>query len=422
MRRTIMRYVCLSGTLLFANISLKVKRRFPTLDHFVQAGLMEESESLVIQDLNKKFPNYSKHWLPLVWATSIITRARKEGRIRDDFAVKTILDEINSFRKNCGILITFDRISIPLVYTQVVTLAVYTYFLSALMGHQYVEGEGYIFDLYFPVFTLLQFFFYMGWLKVAEQLINPFGDDDDDFELNWMVDRNLQISYLIVDEMHHQHPELIKDQYWDTVFPEELPYTPETVREMHPLPSTANIVSKYEDDLIASSNLKMSDLGSVRGSQHSVGITMGGLKQRTNSVTSLLRKFMRSDSSATDPENEMLRKIPKGKLEEVIEEVDEQLTMMSMRPDPPRPSAMEIFGTPSAPINIPSRLNINVSPQTGSVEEEEEEEEDDDDDDDEMSDFENLRRKREQDRLLRVKNNLTEYLHKIPPSPTGSHY
>lgn len=61
------------------------------------------------------------------------------------------------------------------------------------MGHQWVEGTQYKFDLYFPIFATLQFFFYVGWLKVAETLINPFGDDDDDFEVNWMVDRNLQV-------------------------------------------------------------------------------------------------------------------------------------------------------------------------------------------------------------------------------------
>lgn len=46
---------------------------------------------------------------------------------------------------------------------------------------------------------------------------------------------------MIVDEMHHEHPELIKDQYWDTILPEDLPYTEENLREQHPQPSTANI-------------------------------------------------------------------------------------------------------------------------------------------------------------------------------------
>ena len=136
---------------------------------------------------------------------------------------------------------------------QVVTLAVYTFFLSSLMGRQFLDTskgfEGHEVDLYVPVFTFLQFFFYMGWLKVAEVLINPFGEDDDDFEMNWLIDRNLQVAYLIVDEMHAEHPELVKDQFWDEGVPDELPYTlaAEEFRQADPWQGSTAEVEVPED-------------------------------------------------------------------------------------------------------------------------------------------------------------------------------
>ena len=170
-----------------------------------------------------------------------------------------------------------------------VTLAVYSYFLTTLMGQQWVEGNEYKFDLYFPVFTTLQFFFYVGWLKVAESLINPFGDDDDDFEINWMVDRNLNVSYLIVDEMHHDHPELVRDQYWDEVLPQQLPTTGITTRENQPLPSTANIQvhPKVESDLIGPSSLSKAEELNLMNDMQSGPIMFSAKPGRGSSQTSM---------------------------------------------------------------------------------------------------------------------------------------
>ncbi|XP_068241578.1 LOW QUALITY PROTEIN: uncharacterized protein [Palaemon carinicauda] len=271
MRRTIMRYCNLSVLFTFIMIAPGVKKRFPTRDHLVEAGFMTENEQKIFDDLDTKTP-HPKYWMPLVWAGSIVARARKEGRIRDDFAVKTIIDEINRFRGLCGGLLSYDWISIPLVYTQVVTLSVYTFFIGTIMGRQFLDPKQNIpkqdIDFYVPVFTFLQFFFYMGWLKVAESLVNPFGEDDDDFEVNWLVDRNLQVSYLIVDEMHSEHPELIQDKYWDEIFPSELPYTiaAEQFRIEPPQGSTANLeVPELEQEFLPLVEEEEEDEESVHG-------------------------------------------------------------------------------------------------------------------------------------------------------------
>jgi bestrophin-2 len=100
-------------------------------------------------------------------------------------------------------------------YSQVITLTVYTYLFSNLFGHQYLEPKDNMkldmfteigvsiskdkpFDLHTPVvhiplFTIIEFIAYLGWIKVAETLLNPWGDDDEDFQINYLIDRNFQV-------------------------------------------------------------------------------------------------------------------------------------------------------------------------------------------------------------------------------------
>ena len=46
-------------------------------------------------------------------------------------------------------------------------------------------------DLYYPIFMTVRFLFIFGWLRVAETLYNPFGEDDEDFELNELLNRRI---------------------------------------------------------------------------------------------------------------------------------------------------------------------------------------------------------------------------------------
>ncbi|CAG7835104.1 unnamed protein product [Allacma fusca] len=173
---------------------------------------------------------HPKYWAPIVWTGGILSRARREGRCSDDMSMNEIITQLTKYRSGLGDLLGFDWATIPLMYTQVVTLATYLYFMAALIGKQFINIDDQKIDLYVPFFTLVEFFFYVGWLKVAETLVNPFGEDDDDFEVNWLIDRNLQVSYLIVDEMHAEHPPMLKDAYWDETGPIDLPYTEAAIK------------------------------------------------------------------------------------------------------------------------------------------------------------------------------------------------
>lgn len=58
---------------------------------------------------------------------------------------------------------------------------------------------------------------------------------------------------MIVDEMHEEHPELLKDQYWEEVVPAELPYTvaSEHYRRSEPKGSAENYKVKEADAMYA---------------------------------------------------------------------------------------------------------------------------------------------------------------------------
>ncbi|XP_076319804.1 uncharacterized protein LOC143230329 isoform X2 [Tachypleus tridentatus] len=179
LRRTLMRYLNLTLVLVLRSISMAVKRRFPTKDHLVEAGFLTKAELEMF--LSVPSVEFNTFWIPCTWFINLLREARQECRITDSNGLKLIMEEFNDFRSKCGLLWSYDWISTPLVYTQ-----------------------------------------------VAEQLINPFGDDDEDFELNWIIDRHIKVSYLGVDTLSCAPPPLVRDCYFDET-DMRLPYTEASV-------------------------------------------------------------------------------------------------------------------------------------------------------------------------------------------------
>ena len=209
-----MRYVNLSTVLVFRLVSTKVYQRFPDYQSLIEARLMlpHEVERLIHADL--RTPHEST-WTPMLWALKLLERARTEGKITIEAPVWSSLIGAFEYLEICNRkLLNYGWVNFPIAYTQVATLSVFAYFFFALFGAQDLITQEEVMDtrtfpnisdpswknqttwstwffstsdpmknhtptMYFPFFTTLEFISYMGWIKVAETLINPFGDDDE---------------------------------------------------------------------------------------------------------------------------------------------------------------------------------------------------------------------------------------------------
>ncbi|ETN76781.1 Bestrophin [Necator americanus] len=202
-RHQIARYLNLVSALAWRDISDKIRLRFPSIRNLIDAGLMTEGEFARLEKMQIEAGRVPTHYL------SVFTNELKQYR--------------TSFRK----LFCHDWVCVPLVYTQdpapgvrwmaplhwvqqivvteVASLATYAFFVFCLLGRQEFDSDE-EFDIVFPVFTVVQFLFYVGWFKVGQDLMRPFGLDDDDIELSYILDRNLVISFAIVNCLQSDQP------------------------------------------------------------------------------------------------------------------------------------------------------------------------------------------------------------------------
>ncbi|VDL80559.1 unnamed protein product [Nippostrongylus brasiliensis] len=262
LRRNLVRYLVLCQALVLRDISMQVRKRFPTMDTLAAAGLMTEEEMEILDEI--KDP-YSRYWAPVQWSVNLVYECKAQGKIDDYYLMNKIVDEISKFRHGLAALLKYDWVPVPLVYPQVIFLAVRFYFVICLFGRQFIvtgnNPSG--IDLWLPITTMIQFIVYMGWMKVAEALLNPLGEDDDDLECNYVIDKNLITGYSMVEENLARIPEQKKDNFWgiDKIAPL---YSIESAeRSVHPLVGSAskiNLVKNKHEIVMTPHKNKLSEL------------------------------------------------------------------------------------------------------------------------------------------------------------------
>jgi len=223
-RRSVVRYCLLSYILCVRRVSSRLRSRYPTTQDIIKSGLLrpDEAKKIGLEDSGEM---YDSNWsLPLKWAIEICSSAVSKEHFIFIPLYNSLSGEIKNFRDGLSKVETYGHIPVPLVYTQVVRIAVFIYFAFSLVGEQWLirrpspidpgKMVGDELSFYYPIFMTIKFLFYFGWLKVAETLYNPFGDDDDDFKLNQLIQRHFKVSLNIVDN-RRQPPPLQKDVWWD---------------------------------------------------------------------------------------------------------------------------------------------------------------------------------------------------------------
>ncbi|CAJ0600947.1 unnamed protein product [Cylicocyclus nassatus] len=205
-RHSIYRWLLLAHILVLRDMSIAVKKQFPTYQHLVKAQLLTEPELYLFEHANIE-PDYCRYWIPLTWISETIKkyyvplhlRGRGRKTCMDHAHFGLFMEEMVRIRQNLGDLLCYDWIPIPLATTQTITFSVYVcIILDGVVQHSSLCDESKEWDVVSLiinfVFHLLLNTFRLGWLKCGQVILNPFGLDDDDYEANSLIDmyqRNL---------------------------------------------------------------------------------------------------------------------------------------------------------------------------------------------------------------------------------------
>ena len=98
-RRNIARWLCLAQVLVLRDVSVRVRKRFPTLEAVEEAGYLEPAEREAISQVVEVTKNrFQVYWMPFNWVYTALARLREMDVIKGDRLFANLLLGMRHFR------------------------------------------------------------------------------------------------------------------------------------------------------------------------------------------------------------------------------------------------------------------------------------------------------------------------------------
>lgn len=177
-----------------------VRKRLFSSETKIKAQLEAQSRR-IIENVEKKLLSVSScHFMPLKWSLNVVMEARDKKDV-DDRIANILITEINALHTQCDRLVAMKHEMFSRGLTMCAITSVYSYFLVGAVRQLWtgiVENHpSYILTISMVV-NFLVFLCFLLVLRSAEQIIRPYNEEHDVFELNRILNEKLEVASFVI--------------------------------------------------------------------------------------------------------------------------------------------------------------------------------------------------------------------------------
>ncbi|CRK91611.1 CLUMA_CG005265, isoform A [Clunio marinus] len=201
-QKGIMKYVTSAIAMVFSFLSPMVFNRLKSSENNTRAKLEVQSQKLIEKTKDKLLNVHSGHFMPIKWALHAVYEAKLKQEI-DEKLVNTLINEINHLHTQCDRLINFKHEGFSWGLTTGVKISLYAFFVIGAirqLSNGLEENHSKYILATALIINFLVFLFFVIILRCAEQIVKPYNDQHDVFELNRILDEKIHVASFVLNK------------------------------------------------------------------------------------------------------------------------------------------------------------------------------------------------------------------------------